>query len=145
MFSSEDNTWATPQNFFDKVNEEFGFNLDVCATSDNAKCSEYITPEINSLNQVWDGICWCNPPYGREISNWVKKAYDESQRGATVVCLIPARTDTSYWHDYIFPYASEIRFIRGRLKFGNSNNSAPFPSALIVFKPDFTTQKVVVM
>ena len=134
MFSSKDQTWETPIEFFNKVNEEFNFYIDVCATEATAKCDMYYTPEIDGLKQEWNGICWMNPPYGREIGKWIEKAYKESSKGATVVCLIPARTDTKYWHEYIFPLASEIRFIKGRLKFGNSTNSAPFPSALVVFK-----------
>lgn len=133
MFSSNDQTWETPQDFFDKVNAEFNFNLDVCASELTAKCQKYYTEKEDALIQEWNGICWCNPPYGRAINKWVKKAYEESLKGNTIVMLIPSRTDTTYWHDYIFKYASEIRFIKGRLKFGNSKNSAPFPSALIVF------------
>ena len=113
---------------------EFYFDLDVCASDENAKCSKYFTEEDDALSKDWKGVCWMNPPYGRQISKWIEKAYQESKKGATVVCLIPARTDTSYWHKFIFPYAKEIRFIKGRLKFGKSNNSAPFPSALVVFK-----------
>ena len=134
MFSSKDQTWETPIDFFNKVNEEFNFDIDVCATEATAKCDMYYTPEIDGLKQEWRGTCWMNPPYGREIKKWIEKAYKESTKGAIVVCLIPARTDTKYWHEYIFPYASEIRFIKGRLKFGNSANSAPFPSALVIFK-----------
>lgn len=134
MFSSKDHTWETPIEFFEKVDKEFNFNIDVCAVSETAKCKKYYTPEVDGLTQEWKGTCWMNPPYGREIVKWIEKAYKESIKGATVVCLIPARTDTKYWHDYIFPYAAEIRFIKGRLKFGKSKNTAPFPSALIVFK-----------
>lgn len=134
MFSSNDNTWETPISFFNRINDEFYFDLDVCASDENAKCSKYFTEEDDALSKDWKGVCWMNPPYGRQISKWIEKAYQESKKGATVVCLIPARTDTSYWHKFIFPYAKEIRFIKGRLKFGKSNNSAPFPSALVVFK-----------
>ena len=132
MFSSKDMTWETPQWLFDKLNEEFHFTLDVCALPETAKCENYFTPKIDGLKQEWSGICWMNPPYGREVGIWLKKAYEESLKGATVVCLIPSRTDTKYWHDYCMK-ANEIRFIKGRLKFGNSTNSAPFPSAIIVF------------
>ncbi len=145
MFSSKDQTWETPIKFFNKVNKEFNFDIDVCATEATAKCDIYYTPEIDGLKQDWNGNCWMNPPYGREIGKWIKKAYEESLKGATVVCLIPARTDTTYWHEYIFPYASEIRFIKGRLKFGNSTNSAPFPSALVIFKNDSNSLRVSVM
>lgn len=132
MFSSKDMTWETPQDIFDKLNKEFNFNLDVCALPETAKCKDYYTPEIDGLKQKWNGICWMNPPYGRQLGVWIKKAYEESLNGNVVVCLIPSRTDTKYWHDYCMK-ASEIRFIRGRLKFGNSDTSAPFPSAIIVF------------
>lgn len=134
-FSSKTNEWATPQSFFDELNEEFKFTLDPCATHDNAKCSNYFTFQDDGLSQNWGGnIVFMNPPYGRDIKNWVQKAYEESLNGATVVCLIPARTDTTYWHKYIFGKADDIRFIKGRLKFGDSKNSAPFPSAVIVYK-----------
>ena len=135
MFSSYDMTWGTPQSLFDQLNNEFNFNTDVCALSTNSKCSNYYTPEIDGLKQEWKGTCWMNPPYGREIGIWLKKAYEESLKGTIVVCLIPARTDTKYWHEYCMK-ASEIRFVKGRLKFGNSTNSAPFPSAIIVFNKD---------
>ena len=130
MFTSKTDQWATPQDFFDKLNEEFGFTLDVCALPENAKCSAYFSPEIDGLKQDWLGVCWCNPPYGRGIGEWIKKA---SQSEATVVCLVPARTDTAWWHDYAMK-ADDIRFIRGRLKFGGSKNSAPFPSAVLVYR-----------
>ena len=131
-FSSKTDLWATPQSFFDKYNAMYNFTLDVCATHDNAKCSTYFTKEQNGLSKDWIGICWMNPPYGRDIKHWIKKAYESSLNGATVVCLLPARTDTSWWHDYCMK--GTIEFIRGRLKFGNSKNSAPFPSAVVVFK-----------
>lgn len=133
MFSSDDMTWATPQDFFDKLNKEFNFNIDVCALPDSAKCEKYFSPETDGLKQEWNGTCWMNPPYGRQIKTWIKKAYDESKNGNTIVCLIPSRTDTAYWHDYCMS-AYEIRFIKGRLKFGDSKNSAPFPSAVVIFK-----------
>lgn len=127
--------WETPQDFFDHLNDEFHFNVDVCATSDNAKCNTYFTKENNGLSQSWRGVCWCNPPYGREIGKWVQKAYLSSRDGSTVVMLLPARTDTKWFHEYIYNQA-EIRFIKGRLKFGNSKNSAPFPSMVVVFRPN---------
>lgn len=143
MFSSEDMNWSTPQSFFDKLNQEFNFDIDVCASDTNAKCKKYFTKEIDGLKQEWNGICFMNPPYGRKISLWLKKAFEEGQKGNTIVCLIPCRTDTKYWHDYCMK-SSEIRFIKGRLKFGDGNNSAPFPSALVVFnnksnKPKFSS------
>ena len=130
LFTSKTDLWATPQTFFDKVNKEFNFTLDVCATDENAKCDRYYTKADDGLAQDWVGVCWCNPPYGRGIGDWIKKA---AEAKATVVCLVPARTDTAWWHDYAMQ-ATDIRFIRGRLKFGDSKNSAPFPSALLVFE-----------
>lgn len=132
-FSSATDLWATPQSFFDSLNEEFGFELDVCATPDNAKCKKFFTKDDDGLAQSWIGVCWMNPPYGREIGAWMKKAHESAVvGGATVVCLVPARTDTRWWHDYAIKH--EIRFIKGRLTFGNAQNSAPFPSAVVVMK-----------
>lgn len=135
-FSSASDVWATPQPFFDALAEEFPFTTDVCATAENAKCQHYYSPEQNGLVQSWQGCCYMNPPYGREISRWMQKAYESSVAGATVVCLVPARTDTAWWHNYAIK--GEIRFIRGRLKFGGHKNSAPFPSAVVVFRPTET-------
>lgn len=133
LFTSNTDLWSTPQAFFDKYNEQYHFTLDVCATDENAKCEQYYTKEIDGLKQEWFGVCWMNPPYGRDIKHWIRKAYESSiKNNATVVCLIPARTDTSWWHDYCME-AKSIEFIRGRLKFGNSKNSAPFPSVVVVF------------
>ena len=135
MFSSKKDEWSTPQDFFNELNKEFNFTLDPCATPENAKCEKYYTKEDDGLKQDWSGeTVFCNPPYGRAIKDWVKKCYEESKKpNTTVVMLIPARTDTSYFHDYIYNKAKEIRFIRGRLKFGNAKNSAPFPSMVVVF------------
>ena len=131
-FSSASNEWATPQDFFNKLNEEFNFTLDPCATHENHKCAKYYTQEDDGLAQSWDNeIIFCNPPYGRQIKNWVKKASEAM--GGVVVLLIPARTDTTYFHDYIYN-KSEIRFIRGRLKFGGHKNAAPFPSMVVVYR-----------
>jgi phage N-6-adenine-methyltransferase len=130
-FSSATDLWATPQDFFDKQDAIYSFTLDVCATASNAKCARYFTEADNGLEQVWSGVCWMNPPYGRTIGQWMKKAYESSLTGATVVCLVPSRTDTKWWHDYAMK--GQIEFIRGRLKFGSAKNSAPFPSALVVF------------
>jgi site-specific DNA-methyltransferase (adenine-specific) len=137
MFSSKTDLWATPQDFFDKLNEEFQFDLDVCALPDNAKCERYFTPEMNGLLQPWSGKVWCNPPYGREIGMWIARAYTATKLGYAdvVVMLLPARTDTRWFHDFIFQKA-EIRFVKGRLKFGDSKNSAPFPSMVVVFRKD---------
>ena len=135
MFSSTTNEWATPQEFFDKLNEEFNFTLDPCATPQNAKCKKFYTIKEDGLKQNWQGeTVFCNPPYGRAIKDWVRKCYEESKKPNTiVVMLIPARTDTTYFHDYIYKKARDIRFVKGRLKFGNSTNSAPFPSMVVVF------------
>ena len=136
-YSSKTNEWSTPQDFFDELDKEFNFTLDPCSTSENAKCAKYFTVEDDGLKQDWSNdVVFMNPPYGREIKHWIKKAYEEHIKDATVVCLIPSRTDTTYWHDYIFGKASDIRFLRGRLKFGDSKNSAPFPSAVIIYKKE---------
>lgn len=136
MFSSATDNWSTPQDFFDKLNAEFHFDLDVCADEINHKCDKYYTKEQDGLTMPWKGIVWCNPPYGREIGQRVRKALFASVGGATVVMLIPARTDTKWFHDYIYKRDNvEIRFVRGRLKFGNSKNSAPFPSMVVIFNP----------
>lgn len=132
-FSSKSDDWATPQDFFIKYDKIYNFGLDAAASSENAKCAKYFSVVDDGLNQSWGGYgaVWCNPPYS-QLKKWIQKAYKESLLGVIVVMLIPARTDTAAWHDYIFPYA-EIEFIRGRLKFGNSKNSAPFPSAIVIF------------
>ena len=134
MFSSEDETWATPQEFFNSLNNEFKFTLDPCCSVETAKCSKFYTEKEDGLIQDWQGeTVFCNPPYGKKIKDWVKKCYFESKKPlTTVVMLIPARTDTSYFHDFIYN-KSEIRFIRGRLKFGDSKNGAPFPSMVVIF------------
>lgn len=132
-FSSETDLWETPQELFDELNAEFQFELDVCATPENAKCEKYYTQRENGLLQRWKGVCWMNPPYGRVIGEWVKKAYESALNGSTVVCLVPARTDTKWWHDYCIK--GEIRFIRGRLKFGKAKYNAPFPNAVVIFRP----------
>lgn len=131
-FSSKSNEWATPHSFFNELNKEFNFTLDPASTVENAKCKKFFTEEDNGLVKSWDNeIVFCNPPYGRGLKEWVKKASES--KGGLVVMLIPARTDTSYFHDYIYNKA-EIRFLRGRLKFGDSKNSAPFPSMIVIFK-----------
>ena len=134
MFTSNTDLWTTPQDFFEKLDTEFNFDLDVCASHDNAKCELYFTKENDGLAQnwkEWGKTFWMNPPYGREIGKWVEKAYETSLDSSTVVCLLPARTDTKWWHEYCMK--GEIRFVKGRLKFGNSKNSAPFPSAVVIF------------
>ena len=136
MFSSKTDLWETPQDLFDKLNNEFQFTLDVCATPENAKCDKFYTEEQDGLEHPWKGTVWCNPPYGRGIGQWVRRALFASVSGSTVVMLLPARTDTKWFHDYIYKRSNvEIRFIRGRLKFGGSKNSAPFPPMVVVFMP----------
>jgi phage N-6-adenine-methyltransferase len=138
MFSSATDEWATPQSIFDKLNKKYNFTLDPCCTHANAKCEKHYTIEEDGLSQSWAGeSVFVNPPYSN-IADWVKKAhYESTENGATVALLIPSRTDTKYWHDYIMESASTIYFIKGRVKFESANkenkNSAPFPSAVIVF------------
>lgn len=144
LLSSKNMNWCTPPDFFAELDQEFHFELDPAATDKSAKCARYFTPADDGLSQDWGGCSvFCNPPYGRAIQDWVRKGYEESQKpGTVVVMLIPARTDTSYFHDYIFHgKADEVRFLRGRLKFtdedGNAKDAAPFPSAVIVWRsPD---------
>lgn len=140
-FSSVDQTWCTPLGFYKKLDQEFNFELDPSCTEKSAKCERFFTPKTDGLNQSWEvkngKSVFCNPPYGKELKKWVKKAYDESKKGITIVLLIPSRTDTSYFHDYIYG-KTEIRFIRGRLKFEDENgntskNSAPFPSMIVIY------------
>ena len=132
MFSSKTDLWETPQELFDKYDAIYHFETDVCALPENAKCKRFFTPEMDGLKQEWRGVCWCNPPYGRQIGKWVEKAVKSS---ATVVMLLPARTDTKWFHDWCLPYG-KIEFLRGRLKFGGCDNSAPFPSMIVVFEAD---------
>jgi phage N-6-adenine-methyltransferase len=133
-FSSATCEWATPPDLFDWLDRQFSFTLDACASADNAKCCHYFTRKENGLAQPWTGRVWCNPPYGRVIGQWVQKAWESTQSGAAelVVCLVPARVDTSWWHEYCD--RGEVRFLRGRLRFGGAGSSAPFPSALVVFR-----------
>ena len=152
--------WETPQKLFEKLNKEFNFTIDVCASKENAKCVRYYTKKTNGLAQNWmNEVVFMNPPYGKTLNKWIEKAYTEFVNGAVVVCLIPSRTDTSYWHNYIIPHA-EVRFLRGRLKFKLSSGNgdyieqlgffeedniqyseeniseawAPFPSAVVIFR-----------
>lgn len=140
LLSSVKMDWRTPKDFFRELNQEFHFGLDAAATPENAKCERYFTPEMDALSQSWnvDGAVFCNPPYGRQLGKWVRKAYLEHIRnGGTIVLMIPARTDTSYFHDYIYGKA-EIRFLRGRLKFedehGSAGDAAPFPSMVVIYR-----------
>lgn len=134
LYSSKSDEWATPDEIYKNLDEEFNFTLDPCSTDENHKCSNYFTKKDDGLKKQWGGArVFCNPPYST-IGKWVEKAYRESRNDNTlVVLLIPARTDTRYFHDFIYNRA-EIRFVKGRLKFGNSKNSAPFPSMIVIFR-----------
>lgn len=134
IFSKKTDEWSTPQDLFDNLNKEFHFDLDPCATDENHKCNYYITKETDGLSISWkDHIVFCNPPYSN-VAQWVFKAYFEP---ATTVMLLPARTDTKWFHNFIYNKEGvEIRFLKGRLKFGNSKNSAPFPSMIVIFRRD---------
>jgi len=135
LFHSHRNDWETPQALFDELDAEFHFSLDPCSTHENAKVEQHYTHEENGLAQSWFGeIVFMNPPYGREIGAWVRKAWLETRnQRALVVGLVPARTDTAWWHDYIQGKA-EARFLRGRIRFSNSAENAPFPSAVVVWR-----------
>lgn len=122
--------WGTPPRFFAELDREFGFTLDVCATKDNAKCQKFFTKEQDGLAQEWTGTCWMNPPYGRTIGQWLRKA---AESRATVVCLVPSRTDNFWWHQWVM-MADEIRFVRGRLRFVGAGDGAKFPSAIVIFR-----------
>lgn len=142
LFTSNKEDWETPQDFYDRLNAKYHFEWDLAASDDNAKCDNYFTRDDNSLEQDWEGLSgnlFLNPPYGRELKLWVKKAATTGLKDKqNLVMLIPSRTDTSYWHDYIFNHA-EIKFLRGRLKFqvdGVSGDSAPFPSAVVIYTGD---------
>lgn len=130
-FSSATDEWSTPQDLFDELHAEFKFELDVCALPSSAKCKKFFSPDDDGLNKEWSGNCWMNPPYGEVIGKWVEKARFSATSKTIVVCLVPARVDTAWWWDNC--RYGEIRFLRGRLKFGGSENSAPFPSAVVIF------------
>ena len=136
LFRSASGEWETPQELFDDLSKEFGgFDLDPCASVENAKCPEFFTLDNSGLDRPWFGNVFLNPPYGRVITKWIEYAYSEATHNLSVgviVALLPARTDTAWWHDYVMK-ADEIRFIRGRLKFGGAKNSAPFPSCVVVW------------
>ena len=134
LFSSRSDEWETPQGIFDELDKEFHFTLDACATDQNRKCDRYFTIEQNGLQKSWGGeTVFINPPYSK-ISEWVAKAHHEGTKDNTVVVMmIPARTDTRYFHDYII-HRSEIRFIEGRLHFNGSRYNAPFPSMVVIFR-----------
>lgn len=133
-YSSKKDDWETPQELFNLLDSEFHFTLDVCATKENAKCEKFYTIDDNGIDQPWDkDVCWMNPPYGNQIGAWVERAYYTGwQDNGFVCCLLPARTDTRWWWNFC-ARAEEIRFLKGRLKFGGHKNSAPFPSAVVLF------------
>lgn len=134
LYSSATDEWPTPQPVFDSLNREFAFTLDPCATPQNAKCPRYFTRADDGLKQDWSQhIVFMNPPYGRVIGSWVEKAYRSAQQGAIVVCLLPARTDTRWWHGFVM--RGEVRLLRGRIRFEGGKAGAPFPSAIVVFRP----------
>jgi site-specific DNA-methyltransferase (adenine-specific) len=144
MFSSKTGDWSTPQDFYEKLNWRYGpFDLDPCASTHNTKCSNFFTEAEDGLSKDWTGhTVFVNPPYGRGIDKWIAKGYNTAKdENSKVVMLIPARTDTKYWHNYVMK-AAEIHFVKGRLKFGNSDNSAPFPSAVIVFDGSYAGPQI---
>ena len=144
MFSSKSDEWETPQDLFDRLDAEFHFNLDPCATVEMAKCAKFYTKEQDGLAHSWVGDrAFVNPPYGREIGRWLRKAnYESKAHGVLVVMLVPARTDTQWWHNYVME-ASEIRFIKGRIRFVGAEHSAPFPSVVVVFDGRFMGKPIV--
>jgi site-specific DNA-methyltransferase (adenine-specific) len=145
LYSSRSEEWGTPQDLFDTLNGEFHFQLDAAASKENAKCERYLTKEDDALRQYWyewRGPVWLNPPYGKAINEWMSKARTTGN-ASVVVCLVPARTDTNWFHRYVWGYASELRFIKGRLKFeGAGTASATFPSAIIVYRPGEYTCRI---
>jgi phage N-6-adenine-methyltransferase len=136
LYSSRSEEWPTPQDFFNTLNAEFHFTLDPCATELNTKCQSFFTKEVNGLKQDWgQHVVFCNPPYGRCMRDWAHKCFEASQGGATVVLLAHSRTDTRWFHDSVYGKAAEIRFVKGRLRFGDGEQSAPFPSLIAVYRP----------
>ncbi len=135
LFSSQRQDWGTPGWLFERLDAEFGFTLDPCASPENATCPRFYTREDDGLSLPWQGSVFVNPPYGQELGRWIEKACKSAREGATVVCLLPARTDTIWFHRWVLPHASELRFFRGRIRFAGGRHSAPFPSVLVVFRP----------
>ena len=133
LYSSEKSDWETPDFLFNALNHEFNFNLDPCCNEENAKCKVFFTPAQDGLTQKWEGSVFMNPPYGRGIDASMKKAVESSNKGAVVCCLVPARTDTKWWHKYAM--RGEIRLLSKRLTFKGANNKAPFPCAIVIFRP----------
>jgi len=135
LYSSRSEEWTTPRDFFAALNAEFGFTLDPCASAESATCAKYFTKEQDGLTQDWgQDVVFCNPPYGKRIGPWARKCHDAARQGATVVLLVHARTDTRWFHEWVYGKA-ELRFIKGRLKFGDGTQSAPFPSLVAIFRP----------
>ena len=136
-------TWETPQILFDDLDREFHFDLDVCASHDNAKCNKYFTKDLHPLEIAWFGNCWMNPPYGKKIGLWIQKAWEEAQKGILIVCLLPASTDTKWWHEFIMK-SYEIRFIKDRLYFsiGSKTGRSPFGSVIVIFKKGIHIPKI---
>ncbi len=133
LFSSFSEEWETPQLLYQQLDKEFHFTVDVCATPQNAKTPRFWTKTEDGLAQSWAGErCFMNPPYGRAIAAWVRKASEAAAGGALVVALLPARTDTIWWHEYV--RQAEVRFLRGRLRFNSAKTGAPFPSAIVIFR-----------
>ncbi|MCK5611325.1 adenine methyltransferase [Candidatus Pacearchaeota archaeon] len=135
--NSENNEWSTPQNIFDQLNKEFNFDIDICASHWNYKCQKHFTVHDDALTKNWIGTVWMNPPYGREIGKWAKKAFEESQKGSTVVCLIPARTETKWFHDYLI--GGEVRFVKGRIHFSTADGKSGrprFSSIVVILRPE---------
>jgi phage N-6-adenine-methyltransferase len=128
--------WETPKIIFDRLNKEFIFTLDLAASSVNAKCTNYYSKSDNAFKHTWNGICWLNPPFGSKeypLRKWIEKAYRDSKKGATVVILLPVRSNTNWWHEFCM-HAKEVRFIRGRLKFGDMVHGLPQPLAIVIFE-----------
>lgn len=145
MFSKASDEWSTPQEFFDRLNDEFQFDVDAAASRENAKCKVWYGDRVDALAlEQWATVpssIWLNPPYSR-VREFIAKAHEQAIKGHTVVCLVPARTDTRWWHSDVWDqfnhapcFGVEVRFVRGRLKFGGSTNSAPFPSVVVIFRP----------
>jgi phage N-6-adenine-methyltransferase len=139
-FGSQSVEWATPESIYRPLDAEFSFTCDLAATSANAKCAKFFTKEDNSLLQSWEGVCWLNPPYGRDLPKWLLKAENSALSGNTVVCLIPARTNTGWWHDIVMKF--EVRFVRGRPRFNDAKHGLPFPLAVVVFRRPANTKEV---
>ncbi|MGD1036370.1 MAG: DNA N-6-adenine-methyltransferase [Roseiarcus sp.] len=141
LYSSRSEEWPTPRSFYDALNKEFHFSLDACASKENAKCGMFFTKDDDGLTRDWGAHrVFCNPPYGKTMRQWARKCFEASQRGATVVLLAHARTDTRWFHQWVYGKAAEIRFVKGRLRFGDGTQSAPFPSLVAVFLPATVVQ-----